>query len=73
MIYKICKAVDPLSDKRTGNTLEILEKVCVACHVCASAKDVMSGKRGYITSKNIHHLSTSLLKNYKLERKKILS
>lgn len=31
---------------------------------------MMSGKRGYITSKNLHHLTTSLLKTYKLETKK---
>lgn len=73
MIYKACKAVDPLSPKTTGNTIQVLEKVSVSCHVCASAKDVMSGKRGYITSKNLHHLTTSLLKNYKLETKKTLN
>lgn len=73
MIYKACKAFDPLSQKRTGNTIQILEKVSVACPVCASAKDVMSGKRRYITSKNLHHLTTSLFKTHKLETEKTQS
>lgn len=73
MIYKAHKAVDPLSRKRTGNTIKILEKVRAACPVCASAKDGMSGKREYITSKSLHHLTTSLLETYKLESKKTQS